>query len=152
MVTSSPLRTFDCNKSPSVGMSTMTQIQEAISRLPAMKNRRWQRGSNRRRSRCFPRAKKQRCSPGSTRPPLNWNPVKASPRTRLRENPWMGWKIIFAPQSRRTTDSASPGKTGRSSRDSIYCLANCRALSQQWKLSTICDSTHVRLFVCHYIA
>ncbi|SRR6266705_3911468 len=39
----------------------------------------------------------------------------------------------------------SRGKTGRSSRDSMYCPANCRALSQQWKLSTICDSTHVRL-------
>src|SRR5437867_3888029 len=35
MVTSSPSRTFDCYKSPSVGMSTMTQIQEAISRLLA---------------------------------------------------------------------------------------------------------------------
>ncbi len=46
----------------------------------------------------------------------------------------------------------SRGKTGRSSRDSIYYPANCRALSQQWKLSTICDSTHGALFVCHYIA
>ena len=43
-------------------------------------------------------------------------------------------------------------KTGRSSRDSMYCPANCRALSQQWELSTICDSTHGALFVCHYIA
>ncbi|PYJ11141.1 MAG: hypothetical protein DME93_10245 [Verrucomicrobia bacterium] len=27
-----------------------------------------------------------------------------------------------------------------------------RPVKQQWKLSTICDSSHGRLFVCHYIA
>jgi hypothetical protein len=27
-----------------------------------------------------------------------------------------------------------------------------RLVEQQWKLCTICDSTHGRLFVCHYIA
>ena len=27
-----------------------------------------------------------------------------------------------------------------------------RPLEQQWKLFTICDSTHGRLFVCRYIA
>ena len=27
-----------------------------------------------------------------------------------------------------------------------------RPLEQHWKLSTICNSTHGRLFVCHYIA
>ena len=27
-----------------------------------------------------------------------------------------------------------------------------RLVEQQRELSTICDSTHVRLFVCHYIA
>jgi len=47
---------------------------------------------------------------------------------------------------------ASPGKTGRSSRESIYCPANCRAFEQPWELFTICDSAHGALFVCHYIA
>jgi len=27
-----------------------------------------------------------------------------------------------------------------------------RPVEQQWKLFTICDSTHGALFVCHYIA
>ena len=32
-------------------------------------------------------------------------------------------------------------------RSPVPCL-----VEQQWKLSTICDSTHGALFVCHYIA
>jgi hypothetical protein len=34
-----------------------------------------------------------------------------------------------------------------------YWRSNHRECKEQlWKLSTICDSTHGRLFVCHYIA
>jgi len=31
-------------------------------------------------------------------------------------------------------------------------LGNARLVEQQRELSTICDSTHGALFVCHYIA